>query len=85
MNKNQWVTEEMKVINSAIGHENQGKLIKICLKIMYEAGAVNALKKQMEEEEPLSNCCGAPPASTIVDGDGFCSRCWEHAEFGGEE
>ena len=38
-----------------------------------------------EEEEPLSNCCGAPPASTIVDEDAICSKCGEHAEFGSQE
>ena len=36
-------------------------------------------------EEPLSNCCGAPPASTIVDEDAICSKCGEHAEFVGAE
>lgn len=29
----------------------------------------------------LSNCCGAPALGEVINGEGMCSDCKEHAEF----
>ena len=45
----------------------------------------NMEKIRKREEEPLSNCCGAPPWNEIHDGLAICSRCKEHADFTGDD
>ena len=37
------------------------------------------------DAELTSDCCGAPPASTIIDGTALCTRCKEWSEFLPEE
>lgn len=37
------------------------------------------------EQDMLSSCCWALPATEIVDGDAICSKCGEHATFEKEE
>lgn len=41
----------------------------------------NKNKQKIKKEERLSNCCGAPPTATIVDGLAVCSRCKQWADF----
>lgn len=32
------------------------------------------------DTKQVSNCCGAPFVTEVIDGDGICSKCKEHAE-----
>ena len=38
-------------------------------------------KEKIDEDERLSNCCGAQPEGEILDGLARCSRCKEWADF----
>ncbi len=36
---------------------------------------------ETEDEERLSNCCGAHALGEIHDGEGMCAKCRDHAAF----
>jgi hypothetical protein len=41
----------------------------------------NKTKQKIKKEDHLSDCCGAPPIGTIVDGLAICLRCKQWADF----
>jgi len=48
-------------------------------------GCDEPLNEQIEDGELLSECCGAPPASSMVNDIAICSKCGEWADFKNQE